>query len=494
MFAISRREKQLAKLTPTELIELAYVSALLEQHPRNPQRTLSKRFEAIRKFLEEIVTIVPVESALSAIALAENEEVSQRCCKALLTSKINPPLSLMLYINTGLALGRLLGRPYNAEAISPEDVYYCMWYAAKKIAGEFRELEKTPSELGLEGVTVGNAKYFASTLESIFSIAVAHSDPEIHDMVKNLQDLLQRALRSVDRMIPDAISGVSVDRLFQIYSIESKPPIEVLREGRRKLTELQSQAVSGVRVNSEGGKAVAIPNGDPEVSCTALYNTRMLELVEQIRNRELKVCNNVLFSFLQENVRIPMTEKNPVDLPKLFKLGIAIGRRMIRSGQDVVFRNITVGEHIQSIVEKESKLVEEKNNKYTAKIQFILQSIKNVSWNNDYPSYYLERQLSDTFKMFDTIQPAASVTELVQSWDKLCTEGALSLVAESHRSLIARWMKCTLMIHSLRQELSKSTAVGVVGLVNSGKSQLVKTLFGVQVRLMLCYPHTRPPS
>ena len=483
MFTISRREKQLAKLTPTELIELAYVSALLEQHPRNPQHSLSKRFEAIRKFLEEIVTVVPIESALSAIAIAENDQVSERCCKALMVSRVAPPLSLMLYVNTGLALGRLLGRPYNPEAISPEDVYYCMWYAAKKIAGELKELEKTPSELGLERVTLGNARYFASTLKSIFSISAAHPDSEIHGMVKHLQQLLQRALRSVDRVIPDAISDVSVGRLFQLHSTESKPPIEVLREGRRKLTALQNQVVSGVRVDSEGGKAVVVPNRDPEVSCTALYNTRMLEIVERIRNHELKVCNTVLFSFLQENVRIPMTEKNPVDLPKLFKLGIAIGRKMIRSGQEVVFRNITVGEHIQSIVEKGSEMVEVKNGKYTAKIQFILQSIKNVSWNNDYPSYYLERQLSDTFKMFATIQPTASVSELVQNWDTLCTEGALSLVAESHRSLIARWMKCTLMIHSLRQELSKSTAVGVVGLVNSGKSQLVKTLFGVQVRL-----------
>ena len=37
------------------------------------------------------------------------------------------------------------------------------------------------------------------------------------------------------------------------------------------------------------------------------------------------------------------------------------------------------------------------------------------------------------------------------------------------------------MVHNLREELAKYTAVGVAGLVNSGKSNLVNSLFGIQV-------------
>ena len=37
------------------------------------------------------------------------------------------------------------------------------------------------------------------------------------------------------------------------------------------------------------------------------------------------------------------------------------------------------------------------------------------------------------------------------------------------------------MIHRLCEELARYTTVGVVGLVNSGKSLLVRTLFDIKV-------------
>ena len=66
-------------------------------------------------------------------------------------------------------------------------------------------------------------------------------------------------------------------------------------------------------------------------------------------------------------------------------------------------------------------------------------------------------------------------------WGKLFEDNILSLVALSHRPLIARWLKWALMVHNLREELARYMAVGVVGLVNSGKSRLVNTLFGIKV-------------
>ena len=124
---------------------------------------------------------------------------------------------------------------------------------------------------------------------------------------------------------------------------------------------------------------------------------------------------------------------------------------------------------------------EAEGNQYAAKLQFIVQGIrKTVTCNTQYISYSLERQLSELCeeRMIDALFP---LDKLVGQWGVLLKENILSLVAISHRPLIARWLKWALMVHNLREELAKYTAVGVVVLVNSGKSRLVNTLFGIKV-------------
>jgi len=69
----------------------------------------------------------------------------------------------------------------------------------------------------------------------------------------------------------------------------------------------------------------------------------------------------------------------------------------------------------------------------------------------------------------------------VKQWDEIFKGDALSLVAKSHRSLVARWIKWAVLVHDLRESLAKYTCVGVTGLVNSGKSYLVSKLFGIEV-------------
>ena len=73
------------------------------------------------------------------------------------------------------------------------------------------------------------------------------------------------------------------------------------------------------------------------------------------------------------------------------------------------------------------------------------------------------------------------MNKLVEKWDEIFKGDALSLIAPSHQYITARWLKWAILIHDLRLALAKYTCVGVTGLVNSGKSQLVKKLFGVQV-------------
>ena len=111
---------------------------------------------------------------------------------------------------------------------------------------------------------------------------------------------------------------------------------------------------------------------------------------------------------------------------------------------------------------------------------------KTVSCNSHYISYSLERQL---VILCDKLNISASTPteKIVKKWNTLFKDNVLSLVVMSHRPLIARWMRWALMVHNLLEELAKYTAVGVVGLVNSGKSKLVGNLFGIQVKYI--YSH-----
>ena len=115
---------------------------------------------------------------------------------------------------------------------------------------------------------------------------------------------------------------------------------------------------------------------------------------------------------------------------------------------------------------------------YAGKLQFLLQGLQQiVTASSQYISYSLERQLCNNLK-FDR---DLNLKDLINQWDKIFENDALSLIGESHRPLVARWLKWTVLIHDLRETLAQYTCIGVTGFVNSGKSLLVKKLFKIEV-------------
>ena len=104
------RQIQLAKHTPTEIIQLAYCTAVLEcplQMCRDHnQPTTSERFEAVKYFLEEAAKIVPLESVLYAIAYSDKDTAIQ-CGKALKASGLTLPLSEMMRMGSMVAADRI---------------------------------------------------------------------------------------------------------------------------------------------------------------------------------------------------------------------------------------------------------------------------------------------------------------------------------------------------------------------------------------------------
>lgn len=72
------RQYQLAKLTPSQVIELAYLSALLEQFGDGVEsHRISHKFQVIQTFLENVVKVVPFESIVYAISTNDSQE--QHC-------------------------------------------------------------------------------------------------------------------------------------------------------------------------------------------------------------------------------------------------------------------------------------------------------------------------------------------------------------------------------------------------------------------------------
>ena len=105
-YNITTRQQQLAKLTPSALIEMAYLCALLEQHPFDKSKPLSHKFEVIRLFLEDVVHVVPFESMLYAIANCSHD-TAMSCFQALKSFQRDIPISSLMAEGLYLAEWRM---------------------------------------------------------------------------------------------------------------------------------------------------------------------------------------------------------------------------------------------------------------------------------------------------------------------------------------------------------------------------------------------------
>ena len=195
---------------------------------------------------------------------------------------------------------------------------------------------------------------------------------------------------------------------------------------------------------------------------------------------------------MEEHVRIPISDFNlTVSYWQLLKLGLGIFRRKV--SKDVVAQYISVSRHIRSIADDSSQSVapyetrNAANSKYAGKLQFLLSASlrpdEPLLVDEKFQMYSLESLLYWRFAHSNVpkhlrIDESTPLEIIEENWDTLFKDVGLSTIVPSHRRLIARWLKFSLMIYKLRSELSCHATLGIVGLVNSGKSTLVKELLG----------------
>ena len=534
MYEFTFRQQQLAKLTPSELIELAYMSALLEQHPFGEFKPLSQRFTLLKKFLEKIGSVVPLESILYAIAGGE-PDVAIVCCEMLKQSEVSIPQSLCSLAGINRAIHRLeTDEKINLFQSGLFTMERSM--AAQQSIGTKVNIDERLSEDRVEGFPDSRASYREGRKKYIRAfyqdeqkyqnkgqdrnkgqapipfmykhrfVDVKDIQSEFiplsyfassHQLFRNcskasqtsfLEKLRQEMSYQLNylRQEPIVICSLNIERLYPITKSDFfRSPLDILRFGREKLAKLSVMSLS-----SEGCQATTL---EPPKNLSELNNSKMLKVINKIRFSDLRICTTLLGAFMEEQMQVPFKDQSSHATAKaissiissaatgvwfLFSLVLPDINKLLATIPNYELL-VQVKDYIKGIFREHTFKTERM---YAGKLQFIVQGLeKTVSCNSQYISYSLERQLVALCDKL-SITADTSTDTLVKEWDTLFKEDVLSLVTPSHRPLVARWIRWALMIHNLRETLAKYTAVGVVGLVNSGKSRLVNSLFKIQVR------------
>ena len=460
--------------------------------------------EVIRRFLEDVVQVVPLESIAYAIAYGKPDEIAIQCSEALTSAKLRPPMSHLMTVGFHQAQQRI------HSGVSPDVVHDILGKALKQFPGVwppwYMNIIKDSKQLTFIFQAKEQSPITATSLdweklkEEYSEVPSQHDTPvEVQRYVHQLQiesATQQRvALKQGDPV--NVICGLNIAQLYPITTDPTqqvstlKSPLDILKSGKRKLDSLARAAQEGAPT-----KRFSSPKTQhsKKKNQSSLQNILMLKTVNEIRQGDLAICTSLLGGFMeQQEIDIPLVKSRydrseALSLSGRASVGVwALSSLDYSAIQPILARChgnqllVKIEDYVKAIFNQKAMSSEVNDNQYAAKLQFIVQGMeKTVTCNTQYISYSLERQLSELCedRKIDTHFP---LDRLVGQWGKLFKENILSLVALSHRPLIARWLKWAMMVHHLREELANYTAVGVVGLVNSGKSRLVNTLFGIKV-------------
>ena len=490
-------------------------------------------YERIRNFLEKIGSVVPLESILYAIAGGE-PDVAVVCCEMLKESKVSIPQSICSLAGVNRAIHRL-------ETDEKINLFQSGLFKMEKLMAAQQSIStrlnlvERLSEDRVEGFPDSRASFHKEHkkfLRAFYNACDKQKDQKKTGQapipfkykhrfldVKDIQSqsvllsyfvsnqmfencskasqtsFLQKLKQEMSFQLnwlhqePVVICSLNIELLYPITKRSDffQSPLDILRSGREKLAELSVMSLT----SGENQATLEAPKNLSE-----LFNSKMLEVINKIRFSDLRICTTLLGAFMEEQMQVPLKESSHATAKAissvissaatgvwfLFSLVLPDINNLLATIPNYELL-VQVKDYIKGIFSEHTVTTEKM---YAGKLQFIVQGLeKTVSCNSQYISYSLERQLVALCDQLN-ITADTSTKTLVEEWDSLFKKDVLSLVIPSHRPLVARWIRWALMIHNLREMLAKYTAVGVVGLVNSGKSRLVNSLFKIQVRKQKC--------
>ena len=336
-----------------------------------------------------------------------------------------------------------------------------------------------------------------NALYPIPAIPVSPLDSELAAYLKRVYyDLFMKARSRGDTL-----------QLISSYSIEHFCPFSLDRTTVGKTT-LPSPVQALVTARRQLMEAALNIDSNRQSQSPLRANTEIISIVEKIRDSTLKICSALLAAFMEQQIRIPLI-KSDLDTAKLLsstETPVAVGSwafvsMQLPEIQEIIASTgnnqliVEMGDYFMNLIEQAKKTSSAHGDlpslphdvNYADKLLFLVRGIKTgktVTCSTQFISYSLERQLFQLSKQLKFDKKVKEKT-LLSKWDSTFKGNALSLVAPSHRPLLARWLKWALLIHDLRETLAEYTCVGIIGLSNSGKSLLVNTLFNVQVSIII---------
>ena len=507
------------------------------------QPMTSKRFEAVKYFLEEAAKIVPLESVLYAIAYSDKDTAIQ-CAQALKASGLQLPLSEMMLTGSKdaadrVCLGLTREEYLEKQALQSLDDFLELPFCEPELPSpvlptdvpalpfsplplmQRPQLESPPrpkrppkgnARRSYSEVAKSRSRRSTQVHQEVISVSIIPIpvpvptpvittiplDQDLSVFMDKLHKDLHRKCHGKNLMI---ISKKSIEHFCPFGPRRQTLKERQLRSPLQALKEAREQLLSFVESSQ-------IDATDQEN--TLAINAEMLRIVRNIQDQNLKTCAALLAAFMEQTIRIPMLKSN-IDTARFLsseQASVAMGTwAFISMGFDNIEKILSSSEGSSLIVEVEdyimgvhelskklsckseeqSRPTKSSDRKYAAKLNFLVNGIKkntggrSVTCSTQYISYSLEHHL---FKLSQQLHfdKSLSVKQLVEKWESTFKDDALLLVAKSHRPLIARWLKWALLVHDLRETLASYTSVGVIGLSNSGKSLLVNSLFDIQVK------------
>ena len=361
---------------PSQLIELIYLSALLQRDP-DGHFALTKKFKVVENFTNKAQKVVPLESIRTAIN-SSNKFVSQTSAAVVLDHHSKLPFSEELYeLACASSSKNDFSKLSSSLEVPPRESTFGSQRWSSRILSRQISQGRRDDSLGVASIGFVYPQCFpASPLDEL-----ERARTELEELVKDDYSHPEDAIFK-DK---SAVARIVADLRYECLSICKALLGEYLE--RQKIL-VQHGALPKLHDLTEERKLELLSKGEFDETSFILESSLFTTLVDQPYAAE------VGYSFLLES-RI-------------------------------------------------AKLCEERNVK------------------EDYP--------------LDTLKS-------VSSWKEIFKGTPLSLIVDSHVPMVACWLKWGLLVNNLRKEISMNfpPAIGVVGLINSGKTKLVHTLFGIKV-------------
>ena len=466
----------------------------MEQNPPDtPITRPSKRHQLITKFLQEAARIVPMESIFSAIAYCNSQDTMIKCARAVMgasASVLSPfPISKLAEIGCKEAEFRLV------TGLPPPPNFFLQHGTIPDKSINPKKVRKDPmysTVLKSGAEELFNPLYVRELYSRIKPLLKISDDNKEQTIITRFFSELSRELeqRASKLLAKRKLNLISEHSIGETYPISKSLSHEVANP-LTPLPEILRQAKRGL--SAEANKQRENP-----FSPKATLNISMLKQIQRLLEDSLQPCVTMLGGFMEQQMRVPLVN-NPLDTARALRttdsstgaVGVwalfALNKYEIH---DIVSKTknqsliVQITKYIQGVLSSGEDGQLDKDTQYAAKLEFLLLGIsmnKTVTCSHQYISYSLERELVKLCKVFK-ITTSTKVQQLLGEWDDKFQETALSLVPNTHRSLLARWLIWSLHIHHLRESLAKYITIGVIGLVNSGKSTLVHTLFKREVK------------